>query len=48
MTPEPRQPMKKDPVILRASVGTSIFVPALAKRLTKRNEKAKNVPVDLE
>ena len=48
MTPEPRQPVKKDPVSSRASIGTSIFVPALAKKLTKRNEKAKNVLVDLD
>lgn len=49
MTPEPRQPVKKNPVGFKTSMGTSIFVPALEKKLTSRNEDVKeDVLVDLD
>jgi hypothetical protein len=45
LTPEPRQPLKKDPVSMRRSIGSSVFVPALAKKSATTRE---GVLVDLD
>jgi len=39
LTPEPRQVIKRDPVGSRSSVGSSIFVPALAKPVANKGNK---------
>lgn len=38
LTPEPRQPLRKDPVSMRSSIGSSVFVPALTKKLGTAKE----------